>query len=316
MTDTLKNRMYSRTFVFALVALITNLIVILWGAFVRATGSGAGCGSHWPLCNGQVIPLSATFKTLVEFSHRVSSGWALITVALLVWSAFKNFPKGHLVRKGAVFSAVFILIEALIGAVLVLFSLVTTDRSNARAIVLGIHLLNTFFLVASLTAATLWTKKTDSHTRAPLPFKHIITIALLLCIVGVTGGLAALGNTLFPSSTLQQGIARDFSPNSHILERIRIFHPAFAILTAFYLAIFSFSNIAALRLKNWALWPAKFLIAALAFQLILGFLNLAFLAPIALQIMHLAMADLVWILFVCFVCGIYNGQNQQHNPNV
>ncbi len=316
MTDTLKNRKYSRTFVFALVALIANLLVILWGAFVRASGSGAGCGSHWPLCNGQVIPHSATFKTLVEFSHRISSGMALITVVLLAWSAFRNFPKGHWVRKGAVFSVIFIALEALIGAALVLFSLVTTNSSNARAIVLGIHLLNTFFLVGSLTATTLWSRQKTNQTRAPLAIKHIAPLALLLCIVGVTGGLAALGNTLFPSPTLQQGIAQDFSPNSHILERIRIFHPAFAILTAFYLAIFSFSNIATLKAKKWSLWPAKFLIAALAFQLILGFLNLALLAPVALQIVHLATADLVWILFVCFVCGIYNEQNLQHIPNV
>ncbi|MFN8454080.1 MAG: COX15/CtaA family protein [Anaerolineae bacterium] len=57
-----------------------NLAVILWGAFVRASGSGAGCGSHWPLCNGEVIPRTPQMETLVEFTHRLTSGLALLLV--------------------------------------------------------------------------------------------------------------------------------------------------------------------------------------------------------------------------------------------
>ncbi len=36
--------------------LLWNVLVALWGAYVRATGSGAGCGSHWPTCNGEILP--------------------------------------------------------------------------------------------------------------------------------------------------------------------------------------------------------------------------------------------------------------------
>lgn len=77
-----------------------NLLVILWGAFVRATGSGAGCGDHWPLCDGQVIPRAPSTEMLIEFTHRLTSGVALLgAVALLVW-AFRAYGRGHRVRRG------------------------------------------------------------------------------------------------------------------------------------------------------------------------------------------------------------------------
>ena len=101
---------------FAWFVLIWNVITALWGAFVRATGSGAGCGSHWPLCNGQVVPQAEQVATLVEFSHRIMSGLAMIGVLVLLIWAFRAYPKRHPVRFGAVASAVFIILEALVGA--------------------------------------------------------------------------------------------------------------------------------------------------------------------------------------------------------
>ena len=53
---------------FAWAVLAANLAVVAWGAFVRATGSGAGCGQHWPPCNGAVVPRSPTAETAIEFS--------------------------------------------------------------------------------------------------------------------------------------------------------------------------------------------------------------------------------------------------------
>ena len=55
---------------FAWFTVFYNVLVILWGALVRASGSGAGCGNHWPLCNGQVIPVSPGWHTVIEFTHR------------------------------------------------------------------------------------------------------------------------------------------------------------------------------------------------------------------------------------------------------
>src|SRR5690242_12260676 len=100
-----------------------NVAVILWGAYVRATGSGAGCGEHWPLCNGQVLPRAPALATMIEYSHRLTSGVALLSViVLLVWT-YRVTPPGP-ARKAAALSAFFILTEAAVGAGLVLFQLV------------------------------------------------------------------------------------------------------------------------------------------------------------------------------------------------
>ena len=86
---------------FAWGVLAINIVVILWGAFVRASGSGAGCGSHWPLCNGEVVPVAVQVQTVIEFTHRVTSGTAfLLVIGLLVW-ARRAFPVGHQVRAAA-----------------------------------------------------------------------------------------------------------------------------------------------------------------------------------------------------------------------
>jgi len=127
-----------------------NIFVILWGALVRATGSGAGCGKHWPLCNGEVIPRAQSLETLIEFSHRLTSGLALILVLILFFWARRKFEKGQFERKWSGISLVLILIEALIGAGLVLLELVADNSSVARAFALGLHLANTFFLLAML----------------------------------------------------------------------------------------------------------------------------------------------------------------------
>ena len=124
------------------------LAVVAWGAFVRATGSGAGCGAHWPVCNGEVLPRAPALETVIEFSHRVSS--ALVTLAVVLWAAwgFLAFPRGHRVRWGAGLAVVGILLEGAIGAALVLLRLTGKDDSLARAGVMCLHLVNTFLLLA------------------------------------------------------------------------------------------------------------------------------------------------------------------------
>jgi heme A synthase len=69
---------------FAWFVVVYNIAVILWGAYVRATGSGAGCGSHWPLCNGALFPATANTQTTIEFTHRVTSAVSLVLVAILL----------------------------------------------------------------------------------------------------------------------------------------------------------------------------------------------------------------------------------------
>src|SRR5262245_28237530 len=135
---------------YAWLTLAFNLLVIVWGAYVRASGSGAGCGSHWPLCNGEVIPGSPAVKTIIEFSHRLSSGFALLLVAGgLIWT-FRAYAPKHQLRRLSVAAIFFMLMEAAIGAGLVLFEMVAENKSIARALWISAHLVNTFLLVGTL----------------------------------------------------------------------------------------------------------------------------------------------------------------------
>src|SRR5215210_7122332 len=136
---------------FAWGVLAYNIAVILWGAFVRASGSGAGCGSHWPLCNGEVLPREPRIETIIELTHRVTSGIALLLVVGLVVMAYRHRPKGHPAHRAAVLTLIFMLTEAAVGAGLVLFELVADNQSMARAMFMATHLINTFFLLGAMT---------------------------------------------------------------------------------------------------------------------------------------------------------------------
>ena len=216
-----------------------TIFVILWGAFVRATGSGAGCGSHWPTCNGEVIPRAELSETLIEFTHRLTSGIAfLMVLGLLIW-AFRRYEKGHLVRKAAAFSMFFMVTEAAIGAGLVLFELVADNDSMARAVVLALHLINTFLLLAAMTLMAWW-----SSAEKPLPTEQPSNTQMVrwlgfglfgLVILGASGAVTALGDTIFPAESLAEGLAEDLSPTAHILIRLRIWHPALALIVGLYL---------------------------------------------------------------------------------
>lgn len=273
-----------------------NLLVILWGAYVRATGSGAGCGSHWPLCNGEVIPGNPEVATLIEFTHRLMSGAALIlVVALFIWG-FRLFAKGHPIRTGVALSLVFILSEALVGAGLVLFEFVADDASVGRAISIVIHLLNTFMLLAAL-ALTAWWASGGRAIR--LHGSEVSSILLLIGIlgtllVGASGALAALGDTLFPARSLIQGIQQELSPTSHFLLRLRILHPTISIIVGIYLIVsIGVINLRASNRTTRRL--ARFATILVSIQLAAGFINVLLLAPVWMQIVHLLLADLVWI---------------------
>lgn len=285
-----------------------NLAVIVWGAYVRASGSGAGCGSHWPSCNGEVVPLRPSAATLVEYSHRVSSGLVLVLVAALAVWAFRVAPKGHPVRRGAVLSLIFTLSEAAVGAGLVLFKLVAYDESLARALAISTHLLNTLLLLAALTltayaagafrdvqSAARPAAARGGPGRRPWPgWSFALALAATMAIAA-TGAVAALGDTLFPASSLGQGLAQDLSPASHLLVRLRTVHPLLAIaLGAYLLHLCQQVTAAGAEARRWANRLRLLVIG----QWMLGLLNVALLAPVWLQLTHLLVADLLWIALV------------------
>ncbi len=284
---------------FAWVVLGWNLVVIVWGAFVRATGSGAGCGAHWPFCNGEVVPRAPAIETMIEFTHRATSGIALLLVVLLALWVFRDRPKGHLARKAAAFSLVFILGEAALGAGLVLFRLVAENESVARALVMATHLVNTFLLLASLALTAHWAADDAPPRREALARDGWVfaLCAAVLLGVGKSGAIAAFGDTLYPAQSLLGGLAQDLSPTVAMLVRLRVAHPFLARVGALAVAFAAARVLQATddRRARRAAW----LVPALALlQIAAGLLNLALLAPVWMQLVHLLLADLLWVAFV------------------
>ncbi|MGQ9916941.1 MAG: COX15/CtaA family protein [Bryobacteraceae bacterium] len=272
---------------FAWTTLGWNFLVILWGAFVRATGSGAGCGSHWPLCNGEVIPPSPTVQTLIELTHRLTSGLALLAVLALVWYARRLWPPGHAVRRWAWISLALILVEALLGAGLVLLEYVERNASAGRALYLCAHLTNTFFLLAAL-AATAWHSMTDHRWSfsSTAPWLKAALAAILLS--SVTGAVAALGDTVYPAVSMLEGVRQEFSPESPALLRLRLVHPVLSVAAAVVVLIAAFH----FTRGRWQ----RALATGVVVQLAAGAVNVLLLAPVWMQLLHLALAASLWLL--------------------
>ncbi|RMF45130.1 MAG: hypothetical protein D6755_08445, partial [Anaerolineae bacterium] len=287
--------------------LAINFVVILWGAFVRATGSGAGCGAHWPTCNGEVIPRAPAVETLIEFIHRLTSGAALLAVIGLVVWAWRAYPKGHLVRKGAGFTMLFIITESLLGAGLVLFEWVAQDASMGRVISMPLHLVNTFLLLASITL-TAWWASGGQAVRLPrgdgrLPWFALGLLAILF--LGTSGAVTALGDTLFPASSLLEGMRQDFSSTAHFLIRLRVIHPLIAALSGAYLFFLVLGQTLQRKPSGAERMLARLLLGLFFLQLLAGVTNLLLLAPVWMQLVHLFLADSVWCAFVLYCAAVF-----------
>jgi heme A synthase len=274
-----------------------NLFVILWGAYVRASGSGAGCGSHWPLCNGEVVPRSPGAATLIEFGHRLTSGVALLLVVGLVIGARRGFPPRHPARRAAYASGVLILMEALIGAGLVLLEYVADDARVARGFWVSGHLANTFLLVAALTLSPLWaTGLPAPRLRGRVALASVFAIALGgVLVLGTSGAITALGDTLFPVTSWADGKAQTFSETAHLFVRLRIWHPTLAVAVGGAVVVAAF---AALRSDPRLVRLARGVVSLYLLELAVGLLNVWTLAPIEIQLVHLLLADAIWIALV------------------
>lgn len=289
----------SRLAKYSWAVLFYNLFVIVFGAFVRATKSGAGCGSHWPLCNGVVIPRAESVETLIEFTHRVTSGLTIILIGILIIWIWKSYGKGHPVWWSAGLVGLFILTESLIGAWLVLFELVAENASLARAYWMMAHLVNTFLLLGSLGVTSWWL--TFGIPAAPLKdtAARVFNLAGIagMLILGASGAITALGDTLFPSESLLHGLTQDFSPTAPILLRLRIFHPVIAVIVGALNVGFGWW----LHNRYQSSLTSKFaaaLTALVGVQLVLGVINVILLAPVWMQLVHLFVTTLIWLVVV------------------
>ncbi|HEX8550831.1 MAG TPA: heme o synthase [Abditibacteriaceae bacterium] len=273
-----------------------TLLIILGGAFVRASGSGAGCGSNWPDCDGAVIPAFKSIAQVIEFSHRATSGLLGFAVLGLWIASFRVFPRGHSARKAATAAFLLTVWEALIGAVLVKRGWVTTDDSMGRAIVMCLHLVSTFCLVGALALAAWWgggASRPRWKEQGSVPGALGLMLFSLI-LVGVSGAISALGATLFPVNSLAEGLAADFSPTGHFLLRLRFWHPFLSLAAGLYVVLIA-GMMTKLRpspsVHKFALWSE----CLLATQIVVGLVNIFWHAPIPLQLLHLLLAEALWI---------------------
>ncbi len=298
---------------YAWFVLAYNIVVILWGVFLRASKSGDGCGQHWLTCHGEIVPSAPELKTVIEFSHRLTSGLAFVAVLILVIWAFKKFPKGSAIRKTALVSFIFIITEALVGAGLVLTGNTAETLTAARPFWMAGHLTNTFVLLAFLTL-TAWFasgRKTFNFKNAQPKVLLFLAIALVgIFFVGMSGSVAALSSMIFPSETLTEGMLKDFSATSSILLRLRISHPIISILTAAYLIFIAGWLKKEAGENYWVSRWSKALTILVLIQIGFGALTLLTLAPIIMQLIHLFMADAVWIAFVLLTASFLAGKNE------
>jgi heme A synthase len=307
LANTAARRNFAR---FAWIVLAYNLAVILWGAYVRASFSGDGCGAHWPTCAGQFLPTQMGTPKLIEFTHRMMTSLdSVATIGLLIW-AFLAFPRKHAVRRYAVLATIFLLIEALLGAGLVLFRYVAHDLSAGRAWYLSLHLTNTMLMMGAYTIIA-WLASREQNAINLWNISVKLRIAVLTTFaVSITGAIAALGDTLFPSTSLANGVAQDFAAGSNILLRLRLLHPAVAILSAVYLL---WTAVGAMQggSENNPLRKAGARVAFIVIvQVLAGFANIYLLAPIWMQMLHLLLGDVVWITLVLLVCEEVHASSQ------
>ncbi|HEY0072680.1 MAG TPA: heme o synthase [Abditibacteriaceae bacterium] len=281
------------------------LLMIAWGVFVRASGAGDGCGANWPKCDGELMPLfSGNWEKTVEASHRATTGIFMpLVIALWVWSV-RLFPKqgAHPARRAAWWALLLTVVEALIGAVLVKFGWVDKNTSTGR-VVLGIaHLVNTFGLITALCLAAWWGGGAARlQTRAQGPLAGALWGALGgALLLGVTGAISALGDTIYPARSLGEGFQQDFNPTSHYLLQLRVWHPWLAATLSLYVILVA-GVVTKLRPAPQVILWARIMAGVFVAQMLVGLLNLLMLAPIAMQMLHLFLADLTWLSILMLV---------------
>jgi len=292
-----------------------TVVIILWGAWVRLSGSGDGCGDHWPLCNGEVIPLEQAKKTWIEYSHRISTAIYGVLVLAQILLTRRAFPNKHPARWWAVMTLVFTITEALIGRQLVKSGLVNESADLARLVVMPLHLINTSLLLLSgvMTAESIKYGEAPRRLLTSLERKVGVSYLVGLAIVLTTGAIAALGSHLLPSASLMSGLSSDLASDSHLAVRLRILHPLLALAIPVGLLLFAKISPPEPQSQR-ALWYKRFVII-LCVALLIGVATLSLLAPIWLKLTHLLMTNVLVIAFSVCVFHTFYSTNGAHRDN-
>lgn len=284
---------------------VYTIFIILWGAWVRMSHSGDGCGASWPLCANQLVPTNVgSVKTWIEYFHRITSGiYGLAVVLVFAWAQLA-FPKGGLMRKISYLLMCFMVLEALIGANLVLSGLVGSDESLARVVTSAAHLSNTLLLLAVITCMAR-TSRIDSPV-IHFNFGPVQVYALLgiigFLLLGISGSWASLSSTLFPSDSLEQGFRADISPSSHFLVRVRLLHPFLALVVGGFLVHVASLLRSRTNKKQKAILQFQLLVVA---QLIFGTTTLVSLSPTWMKLSHLLLSCVTWVAYIELIVPIF-----------
>jgi heme A synthase len=281
---------------FAALVTLYTIGVILFGAWVRVTGSGAGCGEHWPSCHGEVIPRAPNAKTLIEFTHRLTSGIDGLFILGLAIAVFRLTPIGHRARTWAVRAGVFLIIEALIGAVLVKFGLVADDTSKIRVLVVALHLVNTLLLVGSIAMVGLALAPAPAEAADRRGLRNTLLAGLVYMVICAMGAVTALGDTLFPiifGASVEHLVPSEAS--AHFLERARLIHPVVAVVGSLWILHVGAAAAAAPAPTRSA---GRLVVAGILLQTVIGVANIWLSAPGWMQLVHLATANFVWLALV------------------
>ncbi len=268
--------------------LVYTVFVMVWGGFVKASGSGDGCGESWPLCHGQVVPQTESASTWIELSHRLSTGlYGILVLAIWWWVRKASFIHRESYRWASLILALTV-IESLIGAKLVLFGWVNQDASLARIVVGPLHLINTLLLL-SATVGLLVSLYQPREELLREQFRRLIPFMLPIVLLFSTGALASMANLIFPSESLLEGFASDWSSESHILVRLRVLHPILAVLLIMSLLVSVGRSSGRHSLKLWCQ-------GALILNFLIGATTLLTLSPLALKLTHLGVGHALWAL--------------------
>lgn len=305
--------------IFAWVVLAFTILVIISGDIVQATESGAGCGETWPRCDGSLIPSISDMQTGIEFTHRMLTavlGFGYIAIVLGAWrrrgwtsalsrmatirtlltpSGFADaYRRSSPLWRITVWAVVFFVVEVILGAMLVVFGWVEGDASIGRVLADGVHLVNTFVMVATLTLVAFHAGGGGAlrFDGSRISNKLLAAGAATITVIGITGAINSLADAL----ELAEDVVVDETPIASILVAVRGIHPVVAIgggifvfLIARYLAQGAAPSVRRLALAiQGIVW----------IQFIIGLLNIALLTPLETQVLHLLMAHTLWVIFV------------------
>ena len=294
---------------FAWMLLAYTSMVLIFGAFVRASYSGDGCGTYWPTCGGvELVPTINSTPRVVEFTHRLTSLLLILGTAALYFVTFRKFSKGSVIRKAAGWAAFSTVISALIGAVLVLARWVTNDKSIGRAVTMPLHLMNNFILLASLALVAAWLTGTNLPTIDKLKRKDSQLKSALgwifgsMFLLGASGAFSALGKTAFEHElSFAKGFAERMllhvGPKADPLLRGGVFHPLIATSIGL-LIVWMCGMVSQLRPAVAVRKFARISVGLYVGQMLIGVVNLVASAPIPLQLMHLGLAIANWVTLV------------------